>query len=217
MLNEMERVGMRPIYEVWRRRFSPSYNVELDVEHVEQGFADGRYGGARDYYKRTLMLARIVLGNAGIGFSEATTVLGDAVLLNTPDIFERYLRNVISDAYSVGGYIVTKSGVGVTSLYTDGSFELQPDIVISKDGATILIADAKYKTPTAGDHYQLHTYLKANGIKRGILLAPLYEGSKVLVKEYATADKVVVREVFLPMEDLNTTEAFLRTLIERFS
>ena len=163
------------------------------------------------------MLSQIVLGSAGLGFNEAATIEGDAVLLNTADIFEKYLRNVISTAYSGAGYVVTKGDFGVTSLYTDGSFGLRPDIVMSRDGRILLISDAKYKEPTAGDHYQMHTYLVVTGVTRGLLLAPLFQGDEVVVREYSTADKLVVREVYLPMSNLTVTEEFLGAVIERFS
>jgi 5-methylcytosine-specific restriction endonuclease McrBC regulatory subunit McrC len=217
LLDSDNRVELRWAHDRWLDRFPGSRNLTLDMEEVERGFAEGRYGGSRDYYRRALMLAQIILGSAGLGFSEAAAVEGDAILLNTPDIFERYLRNVVSAAYSEAGYVVTKGGLGVTSLYTDGSFELEPDIVISRDGRTVLIADAKYKLPTAADHYQMHTYLAAHGVKRGLLLAPLYEGEEVLTREYATSDRTVVREIFLPMNDLDTTEEYLGKMIERFA
>jgi 5-methylcytosine-specific restriction endonuclease McrBC regulatory subunit McrC len=213
ILDQADRIELRSIQERWRSRFPSSPDLDADLKHVEQGFASGRYGGARDYYRRALMLAQIVLGSNGLGLSDRAAIEGDAVLLNTADIFEKYLRNVISQAYSGAGYVVTKGGVGSTSLYTDGSFELQPDITISRDGRTLLIADAKYKQPTAGDHYQMHTYLAVNGIKRGLLLAPLYDGNKVVVREYSTTNKTVVREVYLPMDDLTLTEEFLGTVI----
>jgi 5-methylcytosine-specific restriction endonuclease McrBC regulatory subunit McrC len=213
-LEETDRGELRSVHERWLSRFPRSTNLDADIQQVEQGFASASYGGPRDYYRRALMLAQIVLGSNGLGLSEVAAVEGDAILLNTADIFEKYLRNVISDAYSEAGYVVTKGGVGVTSLYTDGSFELQPDITVSRDGRTLLIADAKYKRPTAGDHYQMHTYLAVHVVKRGLLLAPLYDGNEVVVREYSTTDKTVVREVYLPMGDLKVTEAFLGTVIE---
>lgn len=213
-LDETDRVQLRSVQERWHDRFPASADLNADLEQVERGFASGRYGGPRDYYRRALMLAQIVLGSNGLGLSSGETVEGDAILLNTADIFEKYLRSVISEAYSDLGYVISKGGVGGTSLYTDGSFELQPDITISKDGRTLLIADAKYKQPTAGDHYQMHTYLAVNRIKRGLLLAPLYEGNEVVLREYSTTDKTVVIEVYLPMNNLPLTEDFLRTVLQ---
>jgi len=217
MVDETYRGDLRWLHDQWLGRFPRSANLSADLDHVEQGFASAKYGGPRDYYRKTLMLSQIVLGSNGLGFSEAATIEGDAVLLNTAAIFEKYLRNVISSAYSETGYVVTKGGIGVSSLYTDGSFELQPDIVVSKDSRTLLIADAKYKVPTAGDHYQMHTYLAAHGVKRGLLLAPLFNGDEVAIREYSTADKTVIREAYLPMSNLPIIEEFLGSVIERFA
>jgi 5-methylcytosine-specific restriction enzyme subunit McrC len=204
------------IFNKWLGRFSRSENLGKDLDHVERSFAMARYGGPRDYYRKALVLSQIVLGINGLGFNEALTIEGDAVLLNTADIFERYLRNVIGNAYGEAGYIVTKGGTIVSSLYTDGSFEVKPDIVVSRDGHTLLIADAKYKQPTASDHYQMNAYLAVNGVKRGLLLSPLSDGDHVLIREYSTPAKIVVREAYLPMSNLNATEEFLASLIERF-
>lgn len=217
MLNDSTWRGLRAIYDRWIRRFPRSYDLSADLERIEKRFAARSYGGPRDYYRKALMLSQIILGSSGIGFSEAASIEGDAVLLNTADIFERYLCNVISEAYGDTGYVVSKGGVGVTSLYTDGSFELIPDIVIARNNRTLLIADAKYKVPTAGDHYQMYAYLAVNGVKRGLLLSPLFDGNEVIVREYATSNKVVVRETYLPMINLEATEEFLGTLIERFA
>ncbi len=217
MLNELDREMFAPVYERWIARFRRSYDVQLDLWHVERGFAERRYGGARGYYLKTLMLAQIILGSSGLGFSEAAMVEGDAILLNTAAIFEKYVRNVISEKYSDSGYVVTKGGSDISSLYIDGSFEIDPDIVISRDRKILLIADAKYKLPTADDHYQLIAYLQVTGVRSGLLLAPLYDGHEVKIREYATANRAIVREIYLPMMNLPEAEAFLGTLIDRFS
>ena len=217
MLSKLDQTRFGPVREKWMSRFPRSRAVSRDLEEIENRFAAGRYGGSRDYYRKALMLSQIILASNGLGFDDAATVQGDAILLNTPDVFERYLRNTISATYLKDGYVVAKGGVGATSLYTDGSFSLEPDIVVSKDGQPLLILDAKYKSPAASDHYQMHSYLKANGINRGLLLAPLFEGKTVVLKEYSTSDRTVVREAYLPMQDLEATEAFLSTVLQLFS
>jgi hypothetical protein len=217
MLNEVDRARFSPVYAKWMTRFPRSEDVQKDLWKVECGFAEHRYGGARGYYQKTLMLAQIILGSNGLGFSEATMVEGDAILLNTATIFEKYIRNIISEKYADAGYIVTKGGIGVPSLYVDGSFELIPDIIISRDKKILLIADAKYKLPSANDHYQMIAYLQAKGVRSGLLLAPLYDGQQVKIREYATANRFFVREAYLPINNLLEAEAFLGTLIDRFS
>ena len=152
------------IYENWLKRFPRSNNLFEDIIFVEQSFASGKYGGPRDYYRKALMISQIILGNIGIGFYDASVIEGDAILLNSSNIFEKYIRNSLREAYNNSGYIITKGGQNIKFLYIDGSYELQPDIVISKDGQTILIADVKYKKPSNSDHYQLYTYLSENSL-----------------------------------------------------
>lgn len=217
MLSDFDRISASSVREKWMGRFPRSRSLSNDLKDIESGFSVGRYGGARDYYRKALMLSQIILASNGLGFDDAATIQGDAVLLNTSDIFEKYLRNTLSATYLKDGYVITKGGIGTTSLYTDGSFSLEPDIVVSKESRTLLIVDAKYKSPTAGDHYQMHSYLRANGINRGLLLAPLFEGKNVIVKEFITSDRTLVCEAYLPMQDLEATEAFLSTVLQRFS
>lgn len=201
----------------WLKMFGRSNDIYNDLMGVEESFASNGYGGSRDYYRRALMLAKILLASRGVSFGSKAEVSGDAVLLNAASVFEKYILSVIFDAYSDKGYVVSKGGARQKTLYTDGSFELIPDVVISKNGGVILIADAKYKKPTASDHYQMAAYLSAHKIKQGLLLAPLYSGNSVVIKEYATPEKAIVREVYLPMSDLNATEKTLSSLIEHYA
>lgn len=215
LLDYENQTTFRHVLERWEKAVPKDVDIEDDLLVVEQGFARGIYGGARDYYRKPLMLAQVILGLHGVGLSDAAIFEGDALLLNSADIFERYVRNVIADEYAKTGYVVTKGGVRTSNLYTDGSYELQPDIVIAKEGETILIADAKYKAAaSAADHYQLNTYLAINKIKRGLILAPGFDTTKILLKEYMTDNKTVVREAYLPVRDLAATEAFLRKVVD---
>lgn len=205
------------IYIKWINRFNRSKQLQRDIETVNQSFAAKEYGGPRDYYRRTLMLSQIMLGSYGIGFGTNETIEGEAILLNTYDIFEKYLRNCITKEYSSKGFIVTKGGIGSISLYTDGSYELIPDIVIQKENQLVLICDAKYKKPDASDHYQMMTYLSSNGLKSGILLSPSFNSNELSIREYATTNNYIVREVYLPMTNLSITEEFLGSIVENFA
>ena len=149
----MDRNDFTHVYERWLSRFPRSRNLIADLDYVGHGFALMQYGGARDYYRSALMLALVILGNSGLGFGEGSIIQGDSVLLNTADVFERYLRNVIARAHAELGYVVSKGGVRTMSLYTDGSRDVIPDIVVSRGGSVRLIADAKYKQPDSSDHY----------------------------------------------------------------
>jgi 5-methylcytosine-specific restriction endonuclease McrBC regulatory subunit McrC len=211
------KIPLKGTYDRWMRRFPRSTRAANDLLEIERKFASGGYGGSRDYYRRALMLAKIILGGSGVGFDNDNTLVGDAVLINAADVFEKYVRSVISSAYQENGFIVSKGGAGIQSLYSDGSFELIPDVVIRRDNKILLIADAKYKKPTAADHYQMAAYLAAHGVSRGLLLAPLFSGDDLVIKEYATDGKIIVREVYLPMHNLPAVEETLSSILEVFS
>lgn len=216
-LPSSDRARFHAVFNKWCSRIPRSTDLPGDLLAIQRGFASRRFGGPRDYYRRALMLALIVLGSDGVGFEGSRNVEGDALLINTADIFEKYLRNVISAANSEKGYVVTKGGLGTRSLYTNGAFDLEPDIVVSRDASVLLILDAKYKKPSADDHYQMLAYLSAFGIARGVFLAPSFSSNEVEVVEYTTPDRYVVREVYLPMSDLAATEEFLAEVVQKFA
>ena len=212
MMEPVDQSVYRPTLERWRRRFPRSQDLSADLEQVDRGFASDRYGGPRDYYREALMLARVLLGMEGVGFSGSRIVTGDPILISTADVYERYVRNVISAACANTGYTVTKGWVGSVSVYTDGAVEMVPDIVISKGGNAVLVADAKYKDPTAADHYQMFTYLSRGGVRRGILLSASDRLTRIEAREHITNSGLVVQEVALPMRDLATTERYLERI-----
>lgn len=216
-LTPESRAPYQSTYVKWNARFPRSRHLLEDLHDVHLGFSVGRYGGSRDYYRRALMLAQVILGSDGLSLEGNNTVLGDAILLNTSDVFEKYLRSVISAAYIDRGLVVSKGGVGQRSLYTNGSFSLDPDIVITRGQSTALVLDAKYKLPSSDDHYQMTAYLQAYGVSRGVLLAPNVKSEVVEIRKFETPSKLVVWEVYLPMSQLDVTEEFLGRVLEKFS
>jgi 5-methylcytosine-specific restriction enzyme subunit McrC len=217
MLSMEDRVKYGGVIDKWNKRFPRSNRISSDLIRVEEGFSSSKYGGPRGYYNKALMLAQIILGSFGVGAGGAPSIEGDAALLNTADVFERYLRATIASRYADRGYVVTKGGGSMQSLYTDGSYEIEPDIVVQRDGRVVLIADAKYKTPTSSDHYQMNAYLGALGISSGVLLCPSMTIGGVQVKDYSTGRGRFVHEAFLPMNNPVSTEEFLAALVERFA
>ncbi|MDA8648021.1 McrC family protein, partial [Rhodobacteraceae bacterium] len=217
VLSDGEQATLSPIVSKWLGKFPTSKVVWRDLEDVERGLARNRYGGPRGYYQNALVGALIILGASGLSLSGSETTTADAVLLNTADVFEKYLRNTLSNHYSKRGLLVTKAGLEKTSLYINGSFSLEPDIVIYKEERLVLLCDAKYKIPTAADHYQMHTYLRRFRVKSGLLLCPNFESNHVEENVLQSPDGACVREIYLPMGDLEMAEDCLVNLVERYS
>ena len=59
-------------------------------------------------------------------------------------------------------------------------------------------------------------YLATYQFNKGLLIAPLFSGDEPIVKEYVTPKKTSVKEIYLPMNDLNLTESLLSSLLEQF-
>ena len=216
LLSVADRDSLEHVCERWLSRFPRSKNLMADLEYVSHGFAVRQYGGPRDYYRKALMLAEVVLGNSGLGFGEGTTVEGDSVLLNTADVYERYLRSVIAGTHGESGYVVSHGREWTISLYSDGSYQMIPDIVISRGGSVTLIADAKYKVPVSSDHYQMYSYLHVMDVETGLLLTPSLDGEEVVARRFSAVDGKTIWEVYLPMSSLPATEAFLGRLGQDF-
>jgi len=218
MLNQAEQATYLRTLHHWIERFPRSKHISRDLEFVERSFAKNNYGGPRGYYQRALMLARVILGSHGFSISgDDNQVSGDALLINTADIFEKYLRRVVQSTHEGEGFIVTKGNANSESLYTDGSFSLEPDIIVERRNRIVLIADAKYKTPTGPDHYQMYVYLKRHSVSCGVLICPNFDSNDVMMREFLTPDRLIIRELHVPMNDLDLTEATLASIVRDYS
>jgi 5-methylcytosine-specific restriction endonuclease McrBC regulatory subunit McrC len=209
--------GLAPPYienaKKWIAKFPIKSNVHLDLAKVNEGLAKGVFLGSRGYYVRELLLAKILLGEHGLGQEGVTDVFGVGLLINSSHLFESYLRAVLARRYAKDGLIVRKGSSPAAHLYCDGSFRLEPDIVISRGAKPLLIGDAKYKVPQSGDHYQMAVYMRSLNVGYGILLCPA-DDNLLDVRKFRTFDGGKVFEIRLPLSDLDATERMLGSLHE---
>ena len=49
------------------------------------------------------------------------------------------------------------------------------------------------------------------------MIAPLFEGTEPVLREHSTVEGLIIREIYVPMSNLNKTEEFLGNVIERFA
>lgn len=196
----------------WQRKFYRLTSLQSDLAITAQRLAEGFYGGPRGAYGSCLTLARLILGQAGISLEGRTRVLGDSLFINSATLFENYVRSALAMVLKPMGLTVTKGGAPTQFLYDDGSFELIPDIRISRGLDTLALGDAKYKDPTASDHYQMAAYMRSYGIGRAFLLCPDYGVAKEAVRHHRAADGRTVTVIRLPLRDLDATEELLADL-----
>ena len=158
----------------WRKKFSRPDMLHDDLAETAKGLAVGTYGGPRGKYVHALTLARLILGQSGMSQEGRTRIMGDALLVNSATLFEDYVRAVLSRVCKPMGLTVSKGGAPVQFLYDDGSFQLIPDIRISRGLLTLALGDAKYKVPDSSDHYQMASYMHSYGVSKAFLLCPDY-------------------------------------------
>jgi len=202
------------LYQKWQRRTCAGSLRPGDLDIVQERAARQWYGGSRPQYRQTLVLALVVLGMLGTSLDGSSMIEGDTLLLNSSDVFERFVRNAVAQGLGSREYVVTKGGTRSRSLYTDGSQSVKPDVVVERSGRVVMILDAKYKHPSSSDHYQMVTYLSVLGVDRGVLVTPWGDGRDAVIKRFETPNNLRVYEIGLPLEDLAECERLLASALD---
>lgn len=215
LLQGVEHRDALDVQRRWHMRVKDGTLTASDLATLEELLARNHFGGPRAYYRIAVTLGLVLLGSLGMLLSRDPTLEGEALLMNSADVFERYVRAVISERYASEGYVVTKGGSTVRSLYDNGAFVIDPDVVIEREQSLILVADAKYKEPSADDHYQMLAYLSTTGVSRGVLVTPYGREGKVQLRRLTTSGRLTTTVVGLPMDDLSEAESFLRDILNR--
>jgi 5-methylcytosine-specific restriction endonuclease McrBC regulatory subunit McrC len=191
---------------------------ERELVEVIRGLKSRRYTGSRSYYIPALLMARLLLAEAGIAFDEETTVESEVLLTNVRTLFEKYVRAIIREALRDKGFVVEKREDAPMSLFDDGVCGLIPDAIISDARVIRLIEDSKYKIdkPTEeSDYYQMVTYLDTYGVQNGLLIMPSLIHQTVHVASHKTRKGYTVHEIRVPLENWETTEEYLTAEVLR--
>jgi 5-methylcytosine-specific restriction endonuclease McrBC regulatory subunit McrC len=185
---------------------------EYELREVIAGLRTKRYTGSRAYYIPALLMARLLLVEAGIALDEDASVSSEAFLTNIRTLFERYVRAVVRDAVKDKGFIVEKREDNPRTLFEDGTCSLIPDVMVSNVEGVKLILDAKYKIdkPIAEpDYYQMAAYLNTYDVPQGVLILPTLHDRQSNIASHRTFSGLTIYEMRVPLDDWNTTEQFL--------
>ena len=199
----------------WAEMLNDRRNISADIRDVLSGLSRGDYTGSRGYYAPTLALARMILSQGSAAFDSDNLSPSRSLLTNIPLLFESYTRKLLSSELSPYGLVVEKIDGGATSrrLFVDGTGEMLPDVLISRNGRTLFVADAKYKPGRKIDSsnlYQMFTYLSAYGCSNGALILPTQENAtESYVVRRTFWDGKILFEVRLALSNINNAEQFL--------
>lgn len=115
------------------------------------------------HYQPALRLARWVLEATSWAHTEGANS-GSAFLLNVAKVYEDFVGTVFRASLRPLGFDVDLQ-VSDWRLDTEGKIRMRPDIVISRDGRVVTVADTKYKvwgesdeSPPNADVYQALAY-----------------------------------------------------------
>ncbi|GMU63048.1 MAG: hypothetical protein AMXMBFR34_48110 [Myxococcaceae bacterium] len=201
----------------WVRKYS-SWGIDpRDLSTTLSELERGRFRGSRAYYQPAIALASLILGGGSPELDLAGHGESGALLCNTADLFERYVRRLVVDALTPSGLVVSKGAQSPLSLFLDGSIELVPDVVVTDGDRPVLIVDAKYKkdvTVDAADAYQLYAYARVYGLDRVVVVSPQEgEGEEPLVVKKRMHSGVEWIRVFISLKHWKATEEWLAAFV----
>lgn len=148
-------------------------HIQDDVKVVSERLATDHYHGQRSYYAQPLRMALIILGFNGITYDSKTDFQTEGFLVNSDDLFEEWvrvkLRAIITEERMP--YSVQKERRHNKQFFIGKEYYLIPDVLIYQGADIVAIGDAKNKTPSIDDFYQMFTYINMYKKKQGIIIA----------------------------------------------
>ncbi len=189
-----------------------------ELREVITGLRTRKYTGARAYYIPALLMARLLLVEAGIALDEETSVSSEAFMTNIRTLFERYVRAIVRSAAKDEGFIVEKRENNPRTLFEDGTYSLIPDVLVSDSTGVKLILDAKYKIDKPideSDFYQMVAYLNVYEVSQGVLVLPTLQHTEAKVLSHRTLSGLTIYAMRVPLDDWGTTEGFLTKEVRR--
>lgn len=175
-----------------------------DLMTTQSRSVRNHYRGPRGYYRELVSMSQILLNISGIKPGEAASVSGSTFLLRTAPVFETFVRRCVQDALRGTDCVVLKGGTFTRSLYVDGSFQLEPDVVVERMGRCQMILDAKYKEISGADHYQMLNYINEFQVQGGALVRPCSVGESANMVVYRTTAGSQVDVLSLELSDVNS-------------
>ncbi|MBA2776660.1 MAG: hypothetical protein H0U31_08020 [Chloroflexia bacterium] len=124
-------------------------------------------------YQPIHRLCQLFLEGASLS-EEAGDRSFDGFLLDMNVLFERFITRALKDR--LGAPFRLDDQVHI-KLDRENRVQMRPDLVVSRDGTRVLVADCKYKRLHTGEHrhhdlYQLLAYCTAIELREGLLIYP---------------------------------------------
>jgi len=187
--------------------------VESSTDY-EADFSRCVGGRGMSHYEKALSWCRVFLrGNSFTAFAGSEVAV--ALLFPMAKIFESY---VAAKLRALPGISLKTQDTGYSLFDRPKAFGLRPDIVLAKDGETVVM-DTKWKLLSASarnygisqsDMYQMYAYGKKYGAGKTVLLYPQPENLRGTDISFHSDDGVGVTAAFI---DLLQPDASIRALL----
>lgn len=172
-------------------------------------------------YKKVMELSSLIIKNESKSSNNSFKNDSFSYFLDIAEVWENYLLKLLQKDL-VEYTIYSPNEKGGISLFTDGSREIRPDIIIKKDNRVVAVLDAKYKhynkigkyadidkSVSREDLYQMTTYLYHYGNKNekivGLFVSPI-EKSEENIKILNNSSNHQIGVVNLNIEQFNSED-----------
>lgn len=134
-------------------------------------------------YSQLIWLAFLIVTQRGFLIDSVGSVSFDTFVVNLADIFEDYVRNIISEHFYLkkGGFSVRDGNKDQVPLFiNDNTYKVKPDIYILRNKEPLAVIDAKYKPSIKpADRYEVISFCEALQVKRAIVVSPRLDHNRV--------------------------------------
>jgi 5-methylcytosine-specific restriction endonuclease McrBC regulatory subunit McrC len=133
-------------------------------------------------YSQLIWLSFLIVTQRGLLIDSVGNVNFDTFVVNLADIFEDYVRNIISDYFYLknDGYSVKDGNKAQVPLFQDNNtYQVKPDVYIVKNREALAVIDAKYKPSIKpADRYEVISFCEALQVKRAIVVSPRLDNNR---------------------------------------
>lgn len=150
--------------------FDPTERYLTEVERI---IRRRRLPSSRSYYIDLLSLRLLIIENSTVVVKAGEDVRLSAFAIKMDDMFERCIRNVLSEALHPDFSVLGGNKEG-RNLFADADKRsITPDIMVYETPKCLVVADTEYKEkdlPSVDDWYQAIAYTLALDVPTGVLI-----------------------------------------------
>jgi 5-methylcytosine-specific restriction enzyme subunit McrC len=164
-------------------------------------------------YGRICRIALYVLRSLGLDMlNQGTEATLPSFVVDLESVFERYVFRTLQrelPTYLPDAQVLDGNSEGARELFSDRrGYLMTPDIVVTRRGEPILVADVKYKdVPERDDRSQVITYAVGYGTTQGLLICPASSRERHGLRRLGTIkNNVRVDEYYFDLSSDNLVE-----------